>query len=391
MTTNNILFKKNMPTKRIILTLVIFISIGVTVAIQNGCGKLVSGEVGVPSVEEVKKYIQTSGGANNACALLLDGSVKCWGNGYDDTNLAVTTYTDIRSIEFPLNTETNKPLKATSLSASGIIGIVSLEDGSVYTWAASTSPIATKVANVGNMATVSLSEGGCFIRFMQACGVRRDGTAQCWGLNSGLALGTEFKSVSTTSFAYYSDEAISNGLVSQDRYFVMKDGTVNSNKAVAGGGNLALVPLNGLSNVTKISTSNNHACALIEDGQVKCWGINSAGQLGDTTLLSTEYVPVGAFGIENAIDISTSTSVNACSDNTFNGSSCAALDDGSVKCWGSNYGSTPVTVEGLSDIVQLGKADGMAYGSTGLFTASDKLNQVWQWASGQTPIKIEGL
>ena len=44
----------------------------------------------------------------------------------------------------------------------------------------------------------------------------------------------------------------------------------------------SLVPINfGTvnSNILKLSAGSYHNCALFEDGDVKCWGVNGVGQL----------------------------------------------------------------------------------------------------------------
>jgi len=38
--------------------------------------------------------------------------------------------------------------------------------------------------------------------------------------------------------------------------------------------------LHELADVTQVSLGNHHACALVSDGMVKCWGKNDYGQLG---------------------------------------------------------------------------------------------------------------
>jgi alpha-tubulin suppressor-like RCC1 family protein len=52
------------------------------------------------------------------------------------------------------------------------------------------------------------------------------------------------------------------------------------------GGSLYLPPTVDLAlpNVTDIALGNNHTCALLTSGDVRCWGLNSYGQLGDGTL-----------------------------------------------------------------------------------------------------------
>ncbi len=68
----------------------------------------------------------------------------------------------------------------------------------------------------------------------------------------------------------------------------------------------------------------SHTCALLESGQIKCWGNNWAGQLGDGTS-ENRYEPVLVTDISDAQWISAGES-----------HTCAVLDDGSVQCWGDN-------------------------------------------------------
>ncbi|MEZ5464243.1 MAG: hypothetical protein R3F22_03245 [Lysobacteraceae bacterium] len=113
----------------------------------------------------------------------------------------------------------------------------------------------------------------------------------------------------------------------------------------------AYVP--GLSSgVISISTTHAHTCALLDAGNVKCWGMNYDGQLGDGSF-EDALVPIDVVGLGSAAQA------------VFAGAhhSCAILADQSVKCWGSNQygqlgdGSTedspiPVTVDGLDGGVQ---------------------------------------
>ncbi|MCW5838099.1 MAG: hypothetical protein KIS78_37255, partial [Labilithrix sp.] len=42
----------------------------------------------------------------------------------------------------------------------------------------------------------------------------------------------------------------------------------------------------GLRDVVKVAHGGAHACALLANGQVHCWGSNDSGQLGDGTTIA---------------------------------------------------------------------------------------------------------
>lgn len=104
----------------------------------------------------------------------------------------------------------------------------------------------------------------------------------------------------------------------------------------------------GLSGVSSISGGigfrggqEDVYCAVLNSGQVQCWGSNVYGQLGDGTS-STSFTPVMVRGISGA----TQVSVGGCH-------ACARISDGTVRCWGDSYGMTPVTVPGLEGVVSV--------------------------------------
>lgn len=104
--------------------------------------------------------------------------------------------------------------------------------------------------------------------------------------------------------------------------------------------------------VVQLAAGGDHACELLEDGAVLCWGRNYRGALGDGTD-TDRRAPVFVKGIASAGSIAVGDV-----------HSCAVLAAGSVRCWGDNVNGqlgdgtttsslTPVTVKGVSGVRSL--------------------------------------
>ncbi|MGB2297316.1 MAG: RCC1 domain-containing protein, partial [Poseidonia sp.] len=74
-----------------------------------------------------------------------------------------------------------------------------------------------------------------------------------------------------------------------------------------------------------------HTCAILDDGSVKCWGSDSYGQLGDGG--TSHYTGVIA-SEPSATPVDLGTGRTAVSVATGRYHSCAILDNGDLKCWG---------------------------------------------------------
>jgi alpha-tubulin suppressor-like RCC1 family protein len=89
-----------------------------------------------------------------------------------------------------------------------------------------------------------------------------------------------------------------------------------------------------------------HTCAVLTDGNVRCWGSNEFGQLGallDQPIVGDDELPsetpglVVTFGARRALQVSGGV-----------GHTCVLLDDGNVRCWGRNLENqlTPTRADG---------------------------------------------
>jgi alpha-tubulin suppressor-like RCC1 family protein len=121
---------------------------------------------------------------------------------------------------------------------------------------------------------------------------------------------------------------------------------------------LTPVAVSGLgSGVRAIALGDSRSCALTSGGAVLCWGSNNNGELGDGTLVERRTTPVAVRTLGSGVQ------AIAAGGSGSNGSRCALLGSGAVRCWGANAfgqlgdGSTterraPVAVSTLNRGVQ---------------------------------------
>jgi cysteine-rich repeat protein len=97
--------------------------------------------------------------------------------------------------------------------------------------------------------------------------------------------------------------------------------------------------------VVQITAGNSHTCALLDAGQVRCWGTSSFGELGYPGLYAVGDDETPA----SVGDVAVGGTVIQISAGMFH--TCALLDTGKVRCWGDNvsgqlgYGNT----DGIGD------------------------------------------
>ncbi|MDB2367127.1 hypothetical protein N9V76_01695, partial [Candidatus Poseidoniales archaeon] len=105
-----------------------------------------------------------------------------------------------------------------------------------------------------------------------------------------------------------------------DDYGQLGDGGTNSDKNTP-----VSVSLGTGRTAVAVSAGYAHTCAILDDGSLKCWGDDNWGQLGDGGSNTAKTTPVSV-SLGNG---RTAVAVSAGFQHT-----CAILDDGSLKCWG---------------------------------------------------------
>ncbi len=83
-----------------------------------------------------------------------------------------------------------------------------------------------------------------------------------------------------------------------------------------------------------ISAGDSHTCAILDNSQVKCWGDNYYGQLGQGDNINRGYGS-NQMGSLNPVNLGSERTAKSITTGT--GYTCVILDDDSVKCWGRGH------------------------------------------------------
>ena len=232
--------------------------------------------------------ISVTTNSQSTCALTSGGAVKCWGSGWNG--------------KLGNNSTNNSPTPVdVSDLSSGVTAIAGgdsftcarLGVGSAKCWGSnvfgqlgdSSTTDRSVPVQVSGLATevIAIAAGD-----LHACALVTGGGVKCWGANSGGQLG---------------------------------DGTTTTRTTP--------VDVSGLSSgVLSISSGARHTCALMTGGAVKCWGQNGSGEIGDGSTIQ-RLTPVDVSGLSSGV-----TAIAAGEYHT-----CAIVNGGAAKCWGSNYGA----------------------------------------------------
>lgn len=247
---------------------------------------------------------QVEVGFYHSCALLNTGQVRCWGYNGDDQVGNGSPNPQISRAKVVSNPAGNGPLTGVTQIALGERHTCArLNNGQVRCWGENTvgeigdgtsgntrprARIVKNAAGTGPLGGVTQIDAGN----SATCARLGNGQARCWGRNVDGMLG---------------------------------DGTTTpSSLPVA-----VLSPAGGAQQgITQIAIDENHACALLNSGQARCWGLNASGQIGDGTT-TRRLRPRTVLNTTGSGPLTGVTQVDAGFD-----SSCARLGNGQARCWG---------------------------------------------------------
>ncbi len=224
-----------------------------------------------------------------------------------------------------------------------------------------TPKIASSPVRVGGISSATTVSVGGF----HSCATLAMGQVQCWGFASnwdsgGILGGIEFSPLPLTIAGISDARLVSSGVhhvcalmySGQVRCWGSNQELQLGTKSVPASGSATPVLVTAASDATALVSGFYHSCALLKDGTVQCWG-----------LISGECSNCGDQGPHDALPTAVSDVSNATALSAGNGFACALIDDGRVKCWGSTghgglgngdqrFFSAPVFVSGISDAVR---------------------------------------
>lgn len=269
-----------------------------------------------------KQVAKIISGGNHSCAIIYDGTMKCWGNNsFGQLGLGHTD--NIGNDEKPSSTAAlsfGQPI--VDASAGLTHTCVLLTDGSVKCFGSNDRGQLGQghTDNLGDNESLdsipAVNLGRNAIKIYSGtkynCALLDNHQVKCWGENNFGQLGYGH----TNSLG--DDEDL-------DSY-----------------GN---VPLGDTAVSLDISTISYHTCAVLtSNSSLKCWGLNNQGQLGygHTNNLGDDEQPSSYGGVsfgQNILQVATGFS-----------HTCALSDGQQVRCWGSNS----VGQSGLGSMTSIG-------------------------------------
>ena len=286
-----------------------------------------AGEMGdsLPAVSlgSGRTLLAVTGGGLHTCALLDNAAVKCWGRNVGSLGLGDTDDRgddagemgdNLPAVDLVPGPAAASPsaviagrdhtcallfggtVKCWGDNAFGQLGLGNIEDRGDE--AGEMGANLPAVALGSGRAAVAVAAGGA-----HTCAILDNGTVKCWGLNDTGQLG-------------------------------LGDMLARGDDGGEMGDSLPAVSLGPGRTAVAIAAGSGHTCAILDNATVKCWGGNSAGQLGQG-----DQAPRGDAAGEMganlpAVALGTGRTATAVTSGTAH--TCARLDNDTVKCWGLN-------------------------------------------------------
>ncbi|MFK7872198.1 MAG: RCC1 domain-containing protein [Oligoflexales bacterium] len=327
-----------------------------------------------------KKVVDLESGHWHVCARFEDSNIKCWGDntlgslGQDHAYSIGDAASEMGSNLSNVNVGSGRTVL--KMAAGGYHSCAVLDNNSVKCWGynasgqagqGTTGSIGNEAGEMASLSAVDLGTSRTAQNVVtgryHSCAHLDDNTVKCWGENSAGQLGLGDSDHRGDTGSEMGDDfanvdlgtgRTANLLVAGYRYnCVLMDNSAvkcwgendegqlgqgsSSHQGDDGsemGDDLGVVDLGTNRTAIGLSAGEDHACAVLDTGHVKCWGENGYGQLGYGDSNNRGDV-AGEMG-DNLLNVDLGTGRTALQVDAGYNFTCALLDDNTVKCWGKN-------------------------------------------------------
>jgi alpha-tubulin suppressor-like RCC1 family protein len=289
-----------------------------------------SGEMGdsLPAVELGSGITAKAIAAGNqhTCAILDNASIKCWGeNASGQLGLGITSDRGDESGEMGDNlnvVDLGSGRTANAIVAGGSHTCAILDNSAIKCWGendqgqlglGNTNDRGDASDEMGDSLPAVDMGSGITAKAIVAgeshtCAILNNSAIKCWGRSNEGQMGLQ---------KY--DENIGDD---QDEMGVTAD---------------ELTKMGTGRTATAIAAGKYHNCAILDNSSIKCWGSNNAGQLGLGDTVNRGADPGGGDQMgDNLPSVDLGTGRTARGITAGDNQTCAILDNALIKCWGSN-------------------------------------------------------
>ncbi len=351
-----------------------------------------------------EKVIAVSSGNWHTCAVLASGALSCWGNNEygqlgDGTEIDSSSPVMVSGLD-----GSSDELDVLSVSAGMDHTCAVLRSGALKCWgrnqygqlgagiendeANSTPAFVTGFSNDSeDSRAVQIAAGG-----YHTCAVLVSGALECWGQNTKGQLGNESTTQSSSPVEVSGLDGVVSSVALVRLGFEFTCAQLESEAVKCWGSNVFAQLGNGSTNSSAnstpgfvsgfseasedahaidLSTGEYHACIVVENGAVECWGYNYFGQLGSgTDNVATGLTPAEVAGFSATTEEEQAVKLSAGTLHT-----CILSKSDALKCWGNNsrgqlgngadnsgVNSTPSLVTGFSSGAEANKTLSLSTG-----------------------------
>ncbi len=284
---------------------------------------------------------QIASNGSSTCALENSGEVKCWGNS-DSAAIEVAGLSNVKQLSY------GNGVSCFVLAGGAVSCVGTIYRGNLATYSQTVSNSPASIDGITN--AVQVAAGG-YVN----CALLATKQVMCFGDNTYGQLGDgTYTSRSAPVLVKDLNDAVQVAAGIDSACALRSTGEVvcwGRSRFGEAGPSQSNTPkvLPGMTDAENISMSMSTTCVLSRQGLVRCLGRNNLGQLGDGSTVDSSSFGVGLTGEPGfAVQVSTTAL-----------SSCALFITAEIKCWGYNEhgqlgdgtttsSSVPVSVLGIA-------------------------------------------